>query len=832
MHSTFIGREQQLAEIKRLIKSKQGGVYAVKGNPGIGKSTLLRHIAEQYKDKGQVFVDLNDLPPLQTAVEFLQFFAEHAHRLKHTQDALAKINGTYKTAADLAAPYQSILTDAGQLAADELSKGLDDKDKSKLSGIALILWKLGLVLWGRKQESDKAKLGDPELYLLKALKQDCKQQPLIFIDTYERLQAASEISQQKISSRYSRPHEYLDPKNSSISLQDWLERFLPFLQQEGAIIIIAGRKTGYWQTQADNLERFEDKDILDLAGSSQYADVQQAVASQPQAILSVLKQLSFDGVPLWLQLAINFVSLELSEGKTINNLAEMSNLNDYFATPETGTDLDSANIEHASCKLALFNRVMQHNMEIADQAWQIALPRRLDKVVLQVLFGERADTIHEAFVKSGLLPTERVSNENQVFRLHNEIRDLLLAYARYKKWLEAEENKGLHKKLANSFAQRYQQQPQIQWLLERLYHQLMQEENTDLGPIKDPRLLWTIALDLQAEKQYVKMGQVLLRLIDISPDYDNAWYGLGITLGQQGKLEEAATAFQEQIKVKADHDSAWYNLGIALDRQGKLEEAVTAYQEQIKVKPDHDSAWNNLGIALDQQGKPEEAVTAFQEQIKVKPEHDNARNNLGTALYQQGKLEEAVTAYQEQIKVKPDHDSAWYNLGIALSHQGKLEEAVTAFQEQIKVKPEHDSARYNMGITLGLQGKLEEAQLAYAQALQLNSQDLDTLSTDAELALVPQDTNRCHERIQQALLLVDNKTQEYAILPFLEWLVDPENSHRRVLNAIRNLDPEVEMTWDFSDTKPAIARLNSNQQQIARQFIAYFEGKSQDLPDL
>jgi len=46
MQSTFIGREQQLAEIDRLIKAKQGGVYAVKGNPGIGKSTLLRHIAE------------------------------------------------------------------------------------------------------------------------------------------------------------------------------------------------------------------------------------------------------------------------------------------------------------------------------------------------------------------------------------------------------------------------------------------------------------------------------------------------------------------------------------------------------------------------------------------------------------------------------------------------------------------------------------------------------------------------------------------------------------------------------------------------------------------
>jgi hypothetical protein len=134
-------------------------------------------------------------------VEFLQFFSESARGLKHTQTALAKIKGTYKTAAELAATYMTVLKETEQLAAEDLNPDLTDDEKSKLKGIAAILWKLGIVLWGRKQESDKAKLGDPELYLLKSLKQDCRQHPLIFIDTYERLQAASELSQQKIGSR-------------------------------------------------------------------------------------------------------------------------------------------------------------------------------------------------------------------------------------------------------------------------------------------------------------------------------------------------------------------------------------------------------------------------------------------------------------------------------------------------------------------------------------------------------------------------------------------------------------------------------------------------------
>jgi hypothetical protein len=41
----------------------------------------------------------------------------------------------------------------------------------------------------------------------------------------------------------------------------------------------------------------------------------------------------------------------------------------------------------------------------------------------------------------------------------------------------------------------------------------------------------------------------------------------------------------------------------------------------------------------------------------------------------------------------------------------------------------------------------------------------------------------------------------------------------------------VKFTWDFSDTEPAIQHLTTAQQLIARQFIAYFQGNSDKLPD-
>ena len=55
----FTGRESQLTEIENLVKAKQGAVFAVSGNAGIGKSTLLKEVARLYPKTGQVFIDIN-----------------------------------------------------------------------------------------------------------------------------------------------------------------------------------------------------------------------------------------------------------------------------------------------------------------------------------------------------------------------------------------------------------------------------------------------------------------------------------------------------------------------------------------------------------------------------------------------------------------------------------------------------------------------------------------------------------------------------------------------------------------------------------------------------
>jgi ABC-type phosphate/phosphonate transport system ATPase subunit len=146
MQFFFAGRESELQHVDNLIKAKQGALYALSGRSGIGKSSLLRQLAIIHDKKDQAFVDLNDVPPIQTALEFLQYFAKNTQGLTHTEKALAKINGTYKTAAELIAPYQSLLQDSAQFAFNEHNEDLTDAEKGKLTALVKTLLQLGEVL--------------------------------------------------------------------------------------------------------------------------------------------------------------------------------------------------------------------------------------------------------------------------------------------------------------------------------------------------------------------------------------------------------------------------------------------------------------------------------------------------------------------------------------------------------------------------------------------------------------------------------------------------------------------------------------------------------------
>jgi len=74
------------------------------------------------------------------------------------------------------------------------------------------------------------------------------------------------------------------------------------------------------------------------------------------------------------------------------------------------------------------------------------------------------------------------------------------------------------------------------------------------------------------------------------------------------------------------------NLGVTLAQQGKLDQAIPTLREAVRLKPDYAQAQHNLGVALAHQGRPDEAVACFRQALQCKPDYAEACYNLGNVL--------------------------------------------------------------------------------------------------------------------------------------------------------------------------------------------------------
>ena len=236
---------------------------------------------------------------------------------------------------------------------------------------------------------------------------------------------------------------------------------------------------------------------------------------------------------------------------------------------------------------------------------------------------------------------------------------------------------------------------------------------------------YNLGISLTEEGKLEEAIELYRKALAIKPNYASAYNNMGIIFTGQGKFEEAMEAYNKALAIKPDYASAYNNMGITLKKQSKLEEAIWAYNKALEIKPDYADAYNNMGITFKEQQKLEEAMEAYNKALTIKPDYSDVHNNIGNALSDQGKQREAIEAYTMALEIKPDYADAYYNMGNALKEQGKPEEAIRAYNKALAIKPEYASACNNMGIILNEQGKHEEAIQAYSKAIALDRDYLD-----------------------------------------------------------------------------------------------------------
>lgn len=122
------------------------------------------------------------------------------------------------------------------------------------------------------------------------------------------------------------------------------------------------------------------------------------------------------------------------------------------------------------------------------------------------------------------------------------------------------------------------------------------------------------ANDLMAQKKYPEAEATYRKALDINSKFPQAIYGLGNSLYQQKRYDEAIKQYTVAITLLTDtlqKAAAWHNIGNAYLSQNKIDDAIKAYKAALKLNAkDRDTKYNlayaNLKKKQQEQNKKDE----------------------------------------------------------------------------------------------------------------------------------------------------------------------------------------------------------------------------------
>ena len=248
---------------------------------------------------------------------------------------------------------------------------------------------------------------------------------------------------------------------------------------------------------------------------------------------------------------------------------------------------------------------------------------------------------------------------------------------------------------------------------------MIQKNNLE-PPQTQVAILVQEGLTLHQQGRLEEAQVIYEQLLLLQPDQFDALQLLGVLFFQIKKYSQAVELLSKALKINPNHVGAFNNRGNALKELKRFDEALASYDQAIIIDPNHVGSQNNRGIALKELKRFDEALASYDQAIKLKPEYVDAYSNRGNLLQELKRFDEALASYDQAIAIDPNHSYAYSNRGSVFQDLNRFEDALASYDRAIVLNPNHAGTFSNRGIVLQGLKRLDEALASYEQALKID----------------------------------------------------------------------------------------------------------------
>lgn len=224
----------------------------------------------------------------------------------------------------------------------------------------------------------------------------------------------------------------------------------------------------------------------------------------------------------------------------------------------------------------------------------------------------------------------------------------------------------------------------------------------------------------------------------------------GLAHHQASRLTEAATCYQQVLRIVPDQPDALHYLGVALHQAGLAEAAVDHLERAVAGKPDSSEAYNHYGCALLSQARTEEAEVAFRRSTELNPAHAEAQFNLGTVLHTVGREREAGAALELAVRLAPDQVAWRVKLAEAMKDTGNLGRAEALLAGAVGASNDPVGAYFLRATVQELMGHGMAARRHLRRCMMLAPERIEPLNNLAQLDLMERDPGAARKMMRRA----------------------------------------------------------------------------------
>ncbi len=305
------------------------------------------------------------------------------------------------------------------------------------------------------------------------------------------------------------------------------------------------------------------------------------------------------------------------------------------------------------------------------------------------------------------------------------------------------------------------------------------------GNMEEAEKLYSKASELDPSLKEAKYFAQLAEKAKIYGKSAYEAYVAGYQSFAAGNLERAEQYLREATRLNPEMKEAFYWLGRTLYDEGKLKEAQEAWEKVLEIDPFHSQARRFLdktqeeikygrealnyfrqGYDLYEEGRYEEAASLFRQALKVNPIFPDAHDYLARCYYRLGKTEEYVQEREESAKLlKNSEEKAWqyYQIGYELFSWGEKEKALQMLEKAVAEDSSLGDAHLLLGEIYGEKGDWAKSGEHYTKALEgLEGENKGSALWGAAVA------NFHLENWEKSLSLLDELVVDYPYGEFIE----------------------------------------------------------------